>query len=235
MAATTVQGQPLSPESRRMLDYLTARAAALSPAEIRGRVHAAMGELDDALAGLAHAPVREHPIAGEWSLAQVVDHVAQTQIRAADELRHLLAGRRPPAPPVYEALTSGAAAWAPWDELLDGLRSANQEMDALLATAARDGGPEGGDTAGTAGTGAATARTVLLANRTASDGTVTPEMFVTELPWREYALVQRLHLLDHRTQVRKLRAALGAGAGRDASPGRARADVRAAAPAADGG
>ena len=39
-------------------------------------------------------------------------------------------------------------------------------------------------------------------------------MFAAELAWQEYALVQRLHLLDHRTQVRKLRAALAAPAGR---------------------
>jgi len=37
---------------------------------------------------------------------------------------------------------------------------------------------------------------------------VAPETFVVELAWREYALVQRLHLLDHRTQVKNLRAAL---------------------------
>src|SRR5215813_6656898 len=120
----TVDGRPLSAESLRMIEYLEARAAALGAAEIRSRVRAAMGELDGALAGVTGDAIRAHPLPGEWSLAQVVDHVAQTQIRAADELRHLLDGRRPPAPPVYEALTSGAAGWAPWDELLDGLRSA---------------------------------------------------------------------------------------------------------------
>jgi hypothetical protein len=57
-------------------------------------------------------------------------------------------------------------------------------------------------------------RTILLANRRAPDGRVVPETFVAELDWREYALVQRLHLLDHRTQVRNLRAALNAPARR---------------------
>jgi hypothetical protein len=32
-------------------------------------------------------------------------------------------------------------------------------------------------------------------------------LFSAELGWKEYALVQRLHLLDHRNQVRKIRAA----------------------------
>ena len=182
-----------------MRQYLEERAAALAPAEIKSRVRAAMKELDQALAGVEEALARERPIEGEWSIAQVVDHMAQTQIRSADELRHLLAGRRPPAPPVYEALTSGAAHWAPWDELLDGLRSANDEMDRCLAASTE--GPEPPSTA-------ARVRAILLANRTAPDGSVSAETFVAELDWREYALVQRLHLLDHRTQVRKLRGAL---------------------------
>src|SRR5262245_7470992 len=154
-----VQGEPAAPESVRMLAYLRERARALSPAEIAGRVRAAMGELDAALDGLGETASRERPIAGEWGIAQVVDHVAQTQIRAADELRHVLAGRRPPAPPVYEAITSGAAMWAPWAELLDGLRSANEEMNAVLAAGIRDGDPASG----------AMVRTILLANTSASD------------------------------------------------------------------
>ena len=110
---------------------------------------------------------RAHPLEGEWSIAQVVDHIAQTQIRAADELRHLLSGRRPPAPPVYEALTSGAALWAPWAELLDGLCSANDEMEAQLAATT---GAEAARVTGST----ATARTILLANRRAPDGRVAP-------------------------------------------------------------
>jgi hypothetical protein len=196
---TTVHGAPLSRESQAMIDYLEGRAAALGPREIRHRVRAAMHELDAALDGVGEAEARAHPIEAEWSIAQVVDHVAQTQMRAADELRHLLAGRRPPAPPVYEALTSGAAGWALWEELLDGLRSANEVMDAQLAAAM--------DLPEAPASGAPpTARTILLANRVGPDGTVAAEMFAAELGWRQYALVQRLHLLDHRTQVRKLRA-----------------------------
>ena len=165
---TNVNGEPLSPESLRMLDYLRERAAALDPMEIHGRVRAAMSELDQALQGVGETEARAHPLEGEWSIAQVVDHIAQTQIRAADELRHLLSGRRPPAPPVYEALTSGAALWAPWAELLDGLCSANEEMNAQLAATT---GAEAARVTGST----ATARTILLANRRAPDGRVAPE------------------------------------------------------------
>jgi len=188
----------LSPQQARMLDYLRSRAVALGPSEVRARIRAAAAELDAQLAAIDEASARAYPRGGDWSIAQVVDHVAQTQIRAADELRHLLAGRRPPAPPVYDALTSGAATWAPWPELVEGLRSANAELDAVLA----------GIRVPSPSASAVHARTILVANAPEPDGTVRAETFAAELDWKEYALVQRLHLLDHRTQVRGLRAAL---------------------------
>jgi hypothetical protein len=184
-----------SPERTRMLDYLTTRAAALGPAELRARFRTAATELEAAVAGLDEATARRPPGPGEWSIAQVVDHVAQTTIRSAEELRHLLAGRRPPWPPVYEALTSGAAAWIPWSELLEGLAAAHAELDGILAGLPGLEIREG-----------ARVRAILVVNRTGEPG---PDVFPAELDWREYALVQRLHALDHRTQVRAIRARLG--------------------------
>jgi hypothetical protein len=185
----------LSPERARALEYLTVRAEAMSPREIRARVRAAVAEFEGALEGVSEAAARAPGVAGAWSIAQVVDHLGQTQIRAAEELRHLLQGRRPPGPPVYDALTSGAAHWAPWADLTAGLREANAELDALLGQAV-EAEP----------VGAATVRTILVFNRARPDGGAEPEMFEAELRWKGYAMVQRLHLLDHRTQVRALRA-----------------------------
>ena len=51
-----------------------------------------------------------------------------------------------------------------------------------------------------------TVRTILVFNRARAQGGVEPETFEAELRWKGYAMVQRLHLLDHRTQVRALRA-----------------------------
>lgn len=192
-----------SAEQARMVEYLRARATTLGPAEIRARFRAAAGEFETALAGVTDAEARRHPLDGEWSIAEVVDHLAQTMIRSADELRHLLGGHRPPGPPVYESLTSGAPAWASWDELREGLHSANEAFDTLLTAML--------DVEGAAKPGPAadpTVRAILVVDATSPEGRVASEIFAAELGWKEYALVQRLHLLDHRTQVRKLRAAL---------------------------
>jgi hypothetical protein len=180
----------------RTVEYLRTRAAGLDAARIRARVHAAGAELLAALGGLAEADARRAPRPGDWTTAQIVDHLAQSTIRAAEELRHLLAGRRPPGPPVYEALLSGAAHRVPWTELVQGLREASAELDAVLLEATQHPPAE-----------TATAVAILVAGTPDPGGSV--EHFAAELTWKEYALVQRLHFLDHRQQVRQVRAAIG--------------------------
>jgi hypothetical protein len=188
----------ISPERQKALDYLTVRAAAMPGEQVIARFRAAVGELEALLEDFHEAEARTEVIPGEWTAAQVVDHLAQTTARNAEELRHLLDGRRPPAPPVYEALVSGAAHRVPWPDLKAELAEANAELEALLARAARQE-PEAG----------LTIRTILVINRTLADGNVEPEHFDAELGWKGYALTARLHVLDHRTQVRKLLRARG--------------------------
>jgi hypothetical protein len=143
-----------------------------------------------------------------------VDHISQTQIRGAEELRHLLAGRRPPGPPVYEALKSGASDWAPWQTLATGLHDANVEMIAILEGAARDEERRAstGNSTGSATADAPTVLTLMVATTKMPDDELVAQLWFAELSWKEYALLQRLHLLDHRTQLKKLIAACAGGA-----------------------
>jgi hypothetical protein len=195
-----IHGLPLRPESVRMLDYLKTRAAEISLTEIRERIRAAAHELESAVADVDASECRRRPTDGKWHIAEVVDHISQTQIRGTEELRHLLAGRRPPVSPVYEALRSGAGTWAPWELLVEELHTANQAMIDLLESAPGPAPPPD----------APTVRTVMVTLCALPDGTTGPQIYFVELPSKEYALLQRLHLLDHRTQVRKLHAALKA-------------------------
>jgi hypothetical protein len=188
----------ISPERQKAMEYLTVRADAMPGEQVIARFRAAVGEFDAAIAGFDADDARTVVVPGEWTAAQIVDHLAQTTARNADELRHLLEGRRPPAPPVYEALVSGAAHRVPWEELRTELAEANAELGRLLGRAVRHE-PKAG----------LTVRTILVINRTLADGTVEPEHFDAELGWKGYALTARLHLLDHRTQVRKLLRARG--------------------------
>ena len=196
-----VDGAPLAPESLRMLDYLRTRASEMSAMAIRSRIHAAAGELENAIAAVSASEARLRPFAGKWTIAEVVDHISQTQVRGAEELRHLLAGRRPPLPPVYEALRSGAGQWAPWELLVEELHQANRAMIEVLEAASDH--PSDGN--------APTVRTVMVALRKLENTSTEPQIFFVELTWKEYALLQRLHLLDHRRQVKELHAAAAAG------------------------
>jgi DinB superfamily len=180
----------------RTVDYLRTRAASLDAGRIRARVRAAGAELEAALVGLEETDARRPLQPGEWTVAQVVDHVAQSTVRAAEELRHLLAGRRPPGPPVYEGLLSGAAHRVLWSELVEGLREATAALDAALEEATRQPPRD-----------AATVPTILTAGGPDPGSEV--ELFAAELGWKEYALVQRLHFVDHREQIRRLRQGLG--------------------------
>ena len=188
----------ISPERQKAMEYLTVRADAMPGEQVIARFRAAVGEFDAAIGCFDEDDARTVVLPGEWTAAQIVDHLAQTTGRNADELRHLLQGRRPPAPPVYEALVSGAAHRVPWEELRTELAEANAEFGRLLGRAVRHE-PKAG----------LTVRTILVINRTLADGTVEPEHFDAELGWKGYALTARLHLLDHRTQVRKLLRARG--------------------------
>ena len=202
-----MDGRPLMAESMRMLEYLDERAKALSPRDISERMKAAALELEGVVASVDEKDVRRRPFAGKWHIADVVDHISQTQIRGAEELRHLLFGRRPPGPPVYEALKSGASDWAPWPTLVRGLQDANREMLSVIEIVSAGRGSDNRQHARD-GVAAPTVCTVLVANCKLQNGQIIPQIFIAELDWRQYALLQRLHLLDHRTQIRKLLKAL---------------------------
>jgi hypothetical protein len=201
MEHTAVDGSPLAPESLQMIEYLKKRAAELTAVEICHRVRSAAQELEDHVSAVPPDQARRRPIAGKWTIAEVVDHISQTQIRGAEELRHLLAGRRPPLPPVYEALRSGAGEWAPWEVLVGELHQANRSMIEVLETAID-----------TVPVDEPKVRTVMVALCKLDDGTQKSQIWFADLPWKQYALLQRLHLLDHRTQIKKLFAALSASA-----------------------
>ena len=52
--------------------------------------------------------------------------------------------------------------------------------------------------------------TILVVTRALESGGSGPQIIPIDLDWRQYAILQRLHLLDHRTQIKKLRTAAAA-------------------------
>ena len=175
-----------------MVSYLLDQAPRLSADAVRHKVAQSHAALESELAGLGEDESRRNE--GGWSIRDIVDHLAQTNIRAAEELRHLLAGRRPPAPPVYEGLLSGGARWAPLQDLVAGLLASNVELQKVIGASEQSGDR------------LVTANTIVVVNVQKQDGTMEHETFPLELEWRAYAMVQRLHAIDHGRSIRRLRA-----------------------------
>jgi hypothetical protein len=193
---------PLRPEQERALAYLRENGTELPVALIRERVAAAFASLERIAGGVGEAAARAHPLPGEWSVQEVLDHLVETHRASIGELRGLLDGRRPPGPPIPAALQSPNPFARALADLLRDLGAAHAEVLALLDAAPADHATP------------ARAPVVMVINAREPDGRERPLHWIEELDWKAYAVVFRLHVLDHLTQIRKtLAAARGASEG----------------------
>jgi hypothetical protein len=94
---------------------------------------------------------------------------------------------------------------------MTGLHDANMEMIAIMESAAREEEKSGAKVSDAASReNAPTVLTLMVATTKLPNDELVAQLWFAELLWKEYALLQRLHLLDHRTQMKKLMAACAA-------------------------
>lgn len=182
-------------EQVRMRDYLRDKGDQLPLAEVRARVAGAFDTMESLLAPVSAAEATGHPLPGEWSIHEVVDHLILTHAPSVGELVDLVAGRRPAGPPIPAGLQSADPRARPWDALRSALHA--QHAAALrVLDGARDIPTD------------ARAPVVAVVNVRGSDGREAPLHWEEEIAWKAYAVFAfRLHTLDHIGQVRKLLAA----------------------------
>jgi hypothetical protein len=127
-----------------------------------------------------------------------VDHLVETHRPGLDELWCLLAGRQPPGEPIPAGLQSKAPLLRPWPWLLEELRRVHgkilETLDAVPSDFTTD----------------ARAPLVMVVNVKDAEGRTAPLHWVEDLDWKAYAVVWRLHVVDHLNQARKVLAAIGA-------------------------
>ena len=185
----------MRPEQIKAREYLDQQGSRRSAVQIRERVAAGFTALEEFLEGTSEADARARPIAGEWTIQEVADHLVETHRPSVVELRELLANRRPAGGPIPAGLQSAAPMARRWTDLLNDLKRVQAEAVEVLA-AAPDGPTD------------ARAPVVMVINVKEADGRETPLHWIEELDWKAYAIVFRLHVLDHLGQARKvLRAA----------------------------
>jgi hypothetical protein len=180
----------------RARDYLRDNGTLAPAAVIRRRVATAFDNLDKFLraADAAHVGRRAWP--NEWSLHEIADHLMETHRPSRDELRELLAGRRPAGPPIQASLASKDPFARPWPALLDELARVHADIVADLAAVP--------DTLPTS----VRAPVVVVINAEASDGSTVPLAWEDEIDWKAYAVFLRLHVIDHLNQARTVYAAV---------------------------
>ena len=113
-------------EQQKLQGYLRSQGAKLSAEQVRDRIQEASDEFLGVVQGAPEALVRKAPAAGEWSLAELLDHVVFT----LERITGVIGGRKPPAPLEIGA-TSGIAG-LPWRDLLTRLSRSQAALSALL-------------------------------------------------------------------------------------------------------
>ena len=179
----------------RAREYLRAKGTLVPVPVLRERIADAFAALDALLAPLTAAQAARATIPGEWTVQEIVDHLVETHRPGLDELRCLLAGRRPPGEAIPAGLQSKAPLLRPWPWLLRELRQVHGDILAALDGAPADFATE------------ARAPLVMVVNVQDAEGRSVPVHWVEDLDWKAYAIVWRLHVVDHLNQAKKVLAA----------------------------
>jgi hypothetical protein len=184
----------LRPEQIKAIEYLRERGTLLSASRIAERVGAAFQALDGVLAEISDEEARRRSPQGEWTVQDVVDHLVETHRASLDELRDLLAGRRPPGGPIPAGLQSSEPMTHRFQDLVEELRGLHLRILEVLHRAPDQ-------------LTDARAPVVMVINVRDPDGTERPLHWIEEVDWKAYAIIFRLHEVDHLNQVKKILAA----------------------------
>ncbi len=169
----------MTDEQRRIRGYLQAQGAKQSPAEIVGKVEAAMADLAKAARAVPAARFGERPEPEEWSANEVLAHVVAADGYFGGGIVAILEGR--PLPPRGHGRGNENAPLRTAEAWLEILTAQRQTLFETVAAADPDD---------------------------ALDVTI-EHPFFGPLNWREALLFSRLHDLDHAGQLGKIAAAFG--------------------------
>ena len=177
-------------------DYFKARGTLVTPSVIHERIADAFGALEAFVGPISAATAARAAAPGEWTIQEIVDHLVETHRPGLDELWCLLAGRRPPGEPIPAGLQSKSPLHRPWPWLRAELDRVHGEILRTLAAVPPSFATE------------ARAPIVMVVNVPDDNGQLVPLHWVEDLDWKAYAIVWRLHVIDHLKQARKVLAGI---------------------------
>lgn len=186
----------MQPEQTRALDYLRAKGTEAPLPELREHLAATFRKIEALLDSVPPELRSASPAPGRWSVHEVVDHLVESHRRAVEQLRFLLAGRRPISSAIPASLQSPAPLERPWDDLIAELRSIHRAFLDLVGEATDETSLE------------VTAPVVMVVKAPQGDGAV-PLEWEEELDWKAYTQAFRGHTAEHRMQIERTLSALG--------------------------
>jgi hypothetical protein len=180
----------MRPEQTRVLDYLRGKGTEASIPELREHLAATFRKIEALLDAVPPHLRSASPGPGRWSVHEVVDHLVESHRRSVEQLRFLVAGRRPISTAIPASLQSPAPLERPWDDLLAELRFIHRSFLDLV------------DGTSDATSLQVTAPVVMVVKAAVGDGTI-PLEWEEELDWKAYAQAFRGHTAEHRAQIER--------------------------------
>lgn len=193
---STVTAETEAALRARVREYLRDNGTQAPTPVLRRRVATAFSNLETCLRAIDAQRAARRAWPAEWSLHEIADHVVETHRPSRDELRELLAGRRPAGPPIPASLQSKDPLARAWPALLDDLARVHAEIVVDLGAAPDDWPTD------------VRARVVVVMNADGTDGATVALTWEDEIDWKAYAVFLRLHAIDHVNQARKVIAAI---------------------------
>jgi hypothetical protein len=181
----------LRPEQIQALSYIRAQGTEAPLAKIRGRAAETFAALEALLDGVTAEQARRRPQPGKWSVHEIVDHLIESDRPGLAELSDLLDGISSTRGPIPAGLLSEDPFARPFPQLVATLKSIHRDFLAILDEA-DDSIPLD-----------ARAPVVMVLKVAQEDGTHAPIHWNQDFDWKAYALIVRMHTLEHKHQIER--------------------------------
>lgn len=185
----------LRPEQRAVLDYLQQQGTDVPTARLIDSVRHSFAAFDKAIDGLDEDLARRSPRPDSWSVQEIVDHLATTHGRGAEQLAAVFGGQ-----PIGEAIPPSLQSSDPlaktWTEAVTELKAIHNGIVEHLSQLPDDLSFD------------LKVPISLWVKAQTEAGDVETLHWIENCDWKAAVLVVAIHTDDHRNQVQRTLAAL---------------------------
>ena len=195
LSTTRVIKMSLHPAKQRALDYVRRKGTEASLDSLKDRLRRSFADLEDAIDTLNEETARRRPQEGHWSIQEIVDHLAISHRRGAEQVNALIAGRSP-GEAIPAGLQSADPMGKPWPEAVNEIKVVHHDFLALLEQIDENMSLD------------RTAPVVMLLKVPDEDGALQILEWIEDLDWKAFLLVVPVHNREHLDQIQRTLSAV---------------------------